>query len=111
MFRNTLPSPLADTDVVEHPADDLIPISHLELDLPAPVEGWSAYLSSRDIAIVEDSIGRSAVASADARMLISEQREAEARRAEQRAAAEKRAIEDDARFRARLGRGCRFLKV
>ena len=44
MFRNTLPSPLADTDVIEHPAD-LIPLSHLELDLPAP--RWAGLPISR----------------------------------------------------------------
>jgi hypothetical protein len=83
-------------------AEPLIPLSHLELDLPVPEIGWPAYLSSRDIALVEDSIGRSAVASADARMLISEHRADEVRKAEQRAAAELAAVEADQQFRASL---------
>jgi hypothetical protein len=102
MFRSTdtaTPPPDVDT------AEPLVPLSVLSLDLPEPPIGWLAYLSSRDIAVVEDSIGRSAVASADARLLISEHRADEVRKAELRAESEKRAVEADQRFRAQLSGG------
>jgi hypothetical protein len=102
MFRST------DTAKPPHNVDTsepLIPLSVLSLDLPEPPIGWPAYLSSRDIAVVEDSIGRSALPSADAKLLISEHRADEVRKAQVRAEAEKRAIESDQRFRAQLSGG------
>jgi hypothetical protein len=104
MFRNTLPSPLADTDVIEHAAD-LVPLSHLALDLDVPPIGWAAYLNNIGVEIVTDDLGREAIHRHDARRLIAEHRDDEVRKAEVRAAAEKRAIEDDQAFRRGLGVG------
>jgi hypothetical protein len=73
----------------------LIPLSVLELDLAAPPLGWNVYLAGRGIAVVDDDIGRPAVARADARMLIAEQREAEARGREKAAELERQAVEQD----------------
>ena len=73
MFRSTLPSPLADNDVIEHQAD-LVPLSHLELDLPRPAEGWADFLGRRAIAFVPDDLGRDCVRRQDARRLLDEQR-------------------------------------
>jgi hypothetical protein len=87
------------------PTSEVMPISHLALDLPTPELGWPAYLSSRDIAIVEDGIGRSAISRVDAKQLFDEHRDNDARKAELRAAAEQRAIEADRVFRAQLGVG------
>jgi hypothetical protein len=50
MFITTVPvaEPASDRDVVI--ASELIPLSHLELDLPAPeVGGWPAYLAAKGI--------------------------------------------------------------
>ena len=77
MFR---PAPVAQpADDVIVPAE-LIPLSHVVLDLDAPAVGWDAYLTGRGILIVRDHIRRKAISSADARQLFDEQREAEARR-------------------------------
>jgi hypothetical protein len=102
MFR-TAPAAEPPADVVA--ADDPIPISHLGLDLPEPATGWASYLTGRGIPIVLDSIGRSAVSSADARQLLDERREAEARQAAKREAVEREAIERDQQFRAQIWGG------
>jgi hypothetical protein len=83
----------------------LIPLSVLELDLAAPPLGWNVYLAGRGIAVVDDDIGRPAVARADARMLIAEQREAEARGREKAAELERQAIEADQLQRAQIWKG------
>jgi hypothetical protein len=46
MFR-AMPdtAPPADTDVIDRA--DLIPLSHLALDLPEPPVGWRAFLADR----------------------------------------------------------------
>jgi hypothetical protein len=75
-------------------------LSHLSLDLEELPIGWVAYLNNIGVEIVEDSIGRSAVSSVDARMLI-----AEVRKAEKRAALERHAVESDQQFRAQLWSG------
>ena len=80
MFHTMPASAPPNEDVLA--ASTTIPLSVLSLDLPTPDLGWPAYLSSRDIAVVEDSIGRQAVSASDARVLISEYREHEARKAE-----------------------------
>ena len=67
--------------------------------------GWTAYLNNIGVEVVEDSIGRSAIAHNDARRLFDEHREAEAVKAELRARQEREAIESDQRFRAQLGAG------
>ena len=77
----------------------------LELDLPAPGEGWAAYLADRGISITIDDIGRAAVARSDARQLFDEKREREAQAREHAAVVERQAIEADQRFRASLGVG------
>jgi hypothetical protein len=82
---------------------DLVPLSVLALDLAAPsVGGWPAYLAGRGIAVVPDDIGRLAVSRDDARRLITERREAEARGRE---AAERQAVELDRQWRAQLWGG------
>ena len=90
--------------VVAYPAD-LIPLSHLELDLPAPATGWLIELDRRGIPVLTDDIGRSAIARDDARQLLDEQREAEARAREVVARAERQAVERDRQFRAQLNPG------
>jgi hypothetical protein len=55
------------------PPEQLLPLSVLELDLTAPVEGWTAYLNSRSIPVVEDDLGRLAVARDAARRLFHRQ--------------------------------------
>ena len=63
MFRSPpAPDPLP-LKVVEVPADDLIPLSHLSLDLPVPPIGWVAYLNNKGVEIVVDDLGRSCSAS------------------------------------------------
>jgi hypothetical protein len=84
---------------------DLVPLSHLSLDLPAPAEGWPAYLSSRDIAVVTDDLGRQAVSRGDARRLFAEQREGEARKREAMARIEQQAEAKDREFRSSLWQG------
>jgi len=108
MFRN---APVAEPVEIEqgdsgrnHDAD-LVPLSHLELDLPAPPIGWAAGLAEKAIDIVTDDLGRLAVSRADARRLFEEKREAEQHAAEVAARHERQAIERDQAFRAALPRG------
>jgi len=103
MFNKTTPvtEPAADAVV---PAD-LVPLSHLELDLPAPVESWAAHLAARNIETTLDDIGRMSISRDDARLLIAEQREAEVRRREKAAELERQAVEADQRRRAQIWRG------
>jgi hypothetical protein len=84
---------------------DLIPLSVLELDLVAPVEGWAVFLASRGVEVVTDDIGRPAIARVDARMVIAKQREREAQARVKVAAAEQQAIEADKQWRAQLWPG------
>src|SRR5215207_8374430 len=101
MFRNTA---AAADEVVD--SVDLIPLSHLELDLDAPPLGdWSAYLGGRGIPIVLDDIHRASISRADARQLIDERRESEARKREAVERQERQAVERDRQFRARLWGG------
>lgn len=104
------------TPVIESAPDvivvaDLIPISHLELDLSPPVEGWAVYLADRRIEIVLDDIGRLSISRGNARRLFDERREAEARKAEMRAESEKRAVEADRQWRSQLPRGVPWYEV
>jgi hypothetical protein len=66
MFRR--PCLVAESAREVIPAADLVPLSLLELDLAAPVEGWNLHLADRNIEIVEDDIGRAAVSRPDVRM-------------------------------------------
>jgi hypothetical protein len=84
---------------------DVIPLSHLELDLAAPVEGWTVFLSARGVEITLDDIGRMAIARSDARLLLTEQREAEVRRREKAAELERQAVEQDQQRRAQIWGG------
>jgi hypothetical protein len=102
MFRNAAAvEPAADVEV----PPDVIPVSHLSLDLPEPPIGWTAYLNNIGVEIVEDGIGRSAVSSADARMLIAEHRANEERKAQRRKLAEAQAVADDQIRRAQIWQG------
>ena len=56
------------------PAEPPAPLSHLELDLPAPVEGWAVFLAGRGVEVTLDDIGRMSVSRGDARQLLIEQR-------------------------------------
>jgi hypothetical protein len=58
-----------------------VPLSHLELELPSPVEGWHAFLAAKGIRVVGDDLGRDAVARHDAARLFGEKREHEVRQA------------------------------
>src|SRR5215217_685179 len=82
------------------PVHHLIPLSHLSLDLPAPAEGWPVYLSSRDIAVVTDDLGRLSISRSDAKRLFDEQAEGEVRKREVMARIERQAEEKDREFRA-----------
>ena len=85
--------------------EPLIPVSHLELDLPTPTIGWSAGLAEKGISTVRDDLGRLCVARADARRLFDEHREGEARRREAMQLQEQAAVEADRAFRAALHPG------
>jgi hypothetical protein len=87
------------------PAGEPIPLSVLELDLPAPVGGWPAYLGARGIAIIPDDLGRDSVSRQAARRLLDEHREQEVRAAALARLAEQQAIERDQAFRAQLHPG------
>jgi hypothetical protein len=84
---------------------ELVPLSVLALDLVLPTTGWNVYLADRDIKVVTDHIGREAIDSADARQLLDERREAEARKREVVERNEQRAIESDWQWRSQLNRG------
>jgi hypothetical protein len=104
MFRSTDAATAAPTHGDVDPAE-LIPLSHLALDLDQPSVGWAAYLTGRGIEVVVDDIGRPSVSRSDARQLFDERREAEARQAAKREAAEREAIERDQQFRSQLWTG------
>jgi hypothetical protein len=104
MFKTTAPDPLP-LKVVEVPADDLIPLSHLGLDLPVPPIGWLTYLNNIGVEILTDDLGRPAIHRHDARRLFDEHRRNEARQAELRARQEREAVEQDQARRASLGQG------
>ena len=109
MFR-TAPnvSPDATPDVgttVPTSSDDLIPLSHLALDLPVPAEGWADFLGRRAIAFVPDDIGRDSIRRSDAQRLLHEQRANELRVAKLRELAEQEAVEADQLRRAQIWKG------
>jgi hypothetical protein len=93
------------SDYLKVPAGEPVPLSHLELDLPSPVEGWPAFLAARGVEIVLDDIGRAAVSRADARRVLEEKRAAEQKARELAARNERQAIERDREFRSQLPRG------
>jgi len=86
--------------------DELIPLSVLELDLPAH-DGWSLDLTG--VTVLADDVGRRSVSRDDARRLIAEHRASVAREQERlrrhREETERQAIERDQEFRAQLHPG------
>jgi hypothetical protein len=105
MFRSPVAAdPLAVHDVVD-PPEELVPLSVLTLDLPAPDEGWNTYLNRRSIPVAEDDLGRAAVARSVARMLIAERRQAELEQARKREEVERLAVEADHLRRAQIWKG------
>jgi hypothetical protein len=93
------------TDFLKIPAGEPIPLSILELDLPAPTIGWAAGLAQRGISVVTDDLGRLCVARADARRLFDEQREHEARAREALARREAAAVAAYEQQRASIWKG------
>lgn len=83
----------------------LIPISHLELDLPTPPTGWLIELDRRHITVTEDDLGRTSISRGDARQLFADHLEDEARANRLREEVERQAIEADQRFRAQIAAG------
>ena len=49
-------------DYLKVPRDEPVPLSVLELDLPAPTIGWAAGLAEKGIGTVLDDLGRLCVA-------------------------------------------------
>ena len=89
---------------------ETISLTELQLDLdPTPVGGWDVYLAGLGIAVIEDDIGRRAIARNDARRLLAEHRASVAREQERlrrhREKAERQAVERDQAFRAQLHPG------
>jgi hypothetical protein len=89
----------------------LVPLSVLALDLPEPPGGWPAYLAGRGVPVLTDDIGRLAIARAEARQLLDEQREAEAHAREVAARQERQAVERDRAFRAALPTGLHWTEI
>jgi hypothetical protein len=58
---------------------ELIPLSHLALDVDEPIEGWESFFVERGIEIVTDDVGRRSVSREVLAELLAEQREHEAR--------------------------------
>jgi hypothetical protein len=84
---------------------ELIPLSVLALDHPEPPEGWSSFLGRRGITFRPDHIGRDAISSHDAQVLLHEQRANELRAAKLRQLAEAEAVEQDQIRRAAIWTG------
>jgi hypothetical protein len=104
MFRSTGTDTTASAPDV-NVAADVIPLSHLELDLVAPVEGWTVFLAARGVEVTLDDIGRMSIARVDARRLLTEKREREAEQARRRKLAEAQAVADDQIRRAQIWQG------
>jgi hypothetical protein len=98
----------ADLELPE--AADLVPISHLALDLPDQSD-WPAYLAGRNIEIVEDAIGRASITAGAARMLIAEERQREQLRQDQLARIEAEVVAADELRQARIFRGIRVDEI
>ena len=89
----------------------LVPLSVLSLDLDPPPEGWTDYLSARNVAVELDDIGRLAITRSDARQLFDEHREAEVRAAELRAKQEQALVEQSRQMLASLPKGTPWWKA
>ena len=64
-----------------------IPISHLALDVPEPLESWASFFEARNVQVFDDAIGRPSVPRYVLGDLIAEQRARDARLAEETAKA------------------------
>lgn len=91
--------------------NELIPLSILELDLPAPGNGWAAGVAEHGIAIVLDDLGRASIPRAAARELFEARRAAEAKAREMAEANERRAVEADRQWRAALPKGAAWYDI
>jgi hypothetical protein len=113
MFKASVPVVEPAPDAVDHPAvpTEPVPLSVLELDLPAPTTGWLIELDRRNIEIVLDDLGRTSIARADAKMLLHEQRENERRQREAAEARDRAAVEADKAWRSQLSRGVSWLDM
>jgi hypothetical protein len=95
------------SDFLKVPPGEPIPLSVLELDLPAPTIGWSAGLAEKGIGTVLDDLGRLCVARADARRLFDLHREHEQRKREVLRRQELAAVEADRQRRSQIWGGVR----
>ena len=59
-----------------------IPVSHLVLDVPEPLVGWSAFFRERRVEVAPDDVGRPSIPRHVLGELVAEHREHEARQAE-----------------------------
>ncbi len=82
MKQNTQPAP-ATVEPVVCDGCSPIPVSHLDLDLKTPIQGWPASLANRGIEVVTDDLGRQAISRTDFAGLISERNEAQRRHVEE----------------------------
>jgi hypothetical protein len=110
MFRSTATATEPAPDGVA-PAVDLVPVSHISLDLSEPGCGWVAYLNGRGVEVVTDDIGRPSIARADARQLFDEHRESEARKQAALARQELEAIERDKAWWSQLPVGLPWYEI
>jgi hypothetical protein len=81
MSRNTV----QDLEVVACEACQLVPLTHLSLDLDPPLDGWPEFFAERNIEVAEDDLGRPSVARRVLAELLAEREVEEARVAAQRA--------------------------
>jgi hypothetical protein len=88
-------------------AVELVPLSAIALDLPAPAAGWAAELAGRGVTVELDDLGRPSITRAAARDLFTAHRSQQEAAARHRAEIEERVIEADQRFRAALPVGVR----
>jgi hypothetical protein len=102
MFRTVTATEPAPFEVA--PAD-LVPLSHLALDLPEPSEGWALFLGRHGISFGSDDLGRDSISRGDAKRLLDEQRANELRVRALRAEQERQAVEQDRVRRASIWRG------
>jgi hypothetical protein len=105
MFRSPV---VADppTDDVADPPEQLLPLSHLALDLGGvPPEGWPSFLGRRSIAVVPDFLGRDAIGCDAARRVLDERRADELRKNALRREQERAAVEADELRLAQIYKG------
>ena len=84
---------------------EVIPLSHLALDLPMPSEGWPNFLGRRAISIVPDFLGRDSIGVDAARRLLDERRGDELRLHKQASLAQEMEEEADKLRRALIWKG------